>query len=112
MTNVNARQQPLHGDGDASTSVESADVIRPKLGKIQQEVIEAIQTHGPMAPRIAEKLPEFAHYEYSTIRKRFSELHRSGELVKVGVDRTGRAPSAIYDLTEELKNEKSGKMND
>lgn len=92
----------MTGDGmthrdDPQTSHLAADVIRDKLPKIQQAVVDAIIKHGPMSGRQAEKLPEFECYGFATIRKRISELAQKGVLVNVGLDRDG-TPATVYDI--------------
>jgi hypothetical protein len=70
---------------DGEFSHDAADVIKPKLGKIQWAVIEAFRRYGPMSARTVETLPELDNrkggsYGYSTVRKRVSELFRIGVL--------------------------------
>jgi len=88
--------RPMARKTDPSTSAESGDVIVPHLGRIQAAVMVAFRTHGDMTARTLERLPEFADYGFSTIRKRCSELAHEGSLVERGVDRSGRAPATIY----------------
>lgn len=92
--------QPMVRAEDPGTSREAAAVVAPSLGKIQGLVLEVFRGRGPMTARVAETLPEFEGYGFSTIRKRISELHRGGFLVAVGVDRSGRAPATIYGVRE------------
>jgi hypothetical protein len=52
-----------------------------------------------MSAREAEKLPEFAAYGFSTVRKRISELAQLGLLLPSGVDESaGRTGSRIYEI--------------
>jgi len=91
--------EPMTRNPDHRTSHESADVVRPHLGKIQAEVVKAIQAHGPMDARTMEELPEFRAYGHATIRKRVSELSKAGILTACGVDRSRRSPITIWRLT-------------
>ena len=88
--------RPMVRRTDPGTSHAAADVVRPTLGKIQQLVLEVYAKRGPMSARVAERLPEFADYGFSTVRKRISELAAEGVLVSVGVDNSGRAPATVY----------------
>lgn len=81
---------------DPGTSHAAAGVVAPHLGKIQRLVLRVYADVGPMTARDAERRDEFDGYGFSTIRKRISELARSGHLTTVGVDTTGRAPATIY----------------
>lgn len=87
---------PMARTSDPQTSHAAAEVIRPDLSELQSKVLAAFKRHGPMTARKAERLPEFADYGFSTIRKRISELHRAGHLKEHGTDRTRRAPATIY----------------
>lgn len=89
-------ERPMARRTDPGTSHEAAAVIRPDLNRIQQLVLDAYRRHGPMTARDAERLPEFASYGFSTIRKRISELASEGYLEVAGEDRSARAPAAIY----------------
>lgn len=89
---------PRYRRGDEETSRLAAELIGKSLGKIQLLVIGAFAQHGPMTARTAELLPEFSSYGYSTIRKRVSELSKSGLLGKSGIDKSGRTPRTIYEL--------------
>lgn len=83
---------------DPLTSHEAADVVAPRVTAIQTKVLEAFTTHGNMTAYDAEKLDEFSQYGHATIRKRISELARSGYLTERGVDRTRASPSRIYGI--------------
>lgn len=103
MTNLlpfGPARTPMARTTDPEPSHAAADVVRPHLGKIQQEVLAAYALHGPMSARQAERLPEFSNYGFSTIRKRISELHREGYLVECGTDTDGRTPCAVYRRVE------------
>jgi hypothetical protein len=79
-------------------SLESYEKVKPKINKIQIEVLQGFRAHGPMTALAAERLPEFESYGFSTIRVRISELAKMGLLVEVGKDRSRRSPSTIYAL--------------
>ena len=96
---------PMSRTTDPGTSEESAAVVLPHLGKIQTLVLEVFEARGQMTARTAERLPEFEAYGFSTIRKRISELAAEGYLEAVGVDRTGKAPATIYQITEDDNHE-------
>lgn len=87
---------PMARRMDPDTSHEAAAVVQPHVSRVQQLVLDVFIKRGPMTARAAERLPEFSQYGFSTIRKRISEMHRQGQLVEIGVDRTGRAPCAVY----------------
>lgn len=91
---------PMVRNTDPQTSRESAEVIRPELGKIQRIVLGAFAHHGPMTARQLEQLDTLKGYAPSTARKRLSELWKAGYLETCGVDRSQRAPAAIYRVTE------------
>ena len=90
-------EPPLARNADPDTSHEAGGVVRPHLGRIQQLVLNAYERHGPMSARTAERLPQFAEFGFSTIRKRISELAHKGLLVEAGLDETGRAPCTVYE---------------
>lgn len=92
---------PMYHQDDPGPAVETAEMMRPKVGKIQDLVLAAFRLHGPMTAYDAERLPEFGHYGHATIRKRISELVRMELLEEAGVDRSRRAPSTIYRLKEQ-----------
>ena len=81
---------------DPATSHAAADVVRPRIGSIQRQVLNAFHRLGPMTARTAERLPIFDAYGFSTIRKRISELCRAGYLDIEGIDNSKRAPASIY----------------
>ncbi len=91
---------PLARRHDPLTSHAAADCIAPKLSQLQAEVLSAYRRHGPMSARVAERLPEFASYGFSTVRKRISELHKLGELAESGLDTAGRTPCRRYRVRE------------
>ena len=91
--------RPMVRRTDPATSKAAANVVRPKLGKIQAEVLLALEKYGRMTARTAERLPCFDTYGFSTIRKRISELAAGGHLREAGTDTAGRAPCTIYEAT-------------
>lgn len=84
---------------DPDTSHEAGGVVRPHLSYLQTFVLAVFVRRGPMTARCAERLPEFAAYGFSTIRKRISELAQLGRLQETGLDESGRAPCTIYEVT-------------
>ena len=67
-------------------SIRSSDSIRPKRNALQFAVLAAILRAGTITDGELERLPEFAKYAPSTIRKRRSELYQLGDVVKRGTD--------------------------
>lgn len=84
------RKQDLRGmvrNPDHATSVQAAASVEPKLSKLQREVLEAIRNNPGCCDSDLENLPQFAHYSYSTIRKRRTELYQKGRIEIVGTKR-------------------------
>jgi len=68
--------------GDPKTSHDAAkDVAERDVSKLQAMVLQAFADHGPMNDRELERLPQFAKYAQSTVRKRRTELSQRGKLV-------------------------------
>ena len=86
---------------DPQTSHEAAKIVAPHVGKTVELILSAYRRHGPMSARWAERLPEFSSYGFSTIRRRITDLHRSGQLEECGIDHDGRAPATIYRVKPE-----------
>ncbi len=86
---------------DPQTSHEAARVVAPHVGKTVELILSVYRRRGPMSARKAERLPEFSSYGFSTIRRRITDLHRSGQLEECGIDHDGRAPATIYRVTAE-----------
>ena len=83
------------------TSAAAAEQIKAKLGQLQRRVLQAYREHHRLSARQAERLPEFARYGFSTIRKRISELAAAGLIVEDGVeDEHGPSASTVYALSE------------
>lgn len=91
---------PLARARDPATSKAAAAVVEVLLTELQAKVLEAFRRRGPLTARTAERLPEFADYGFSTVRKRISELAALGCLEPAGVDRSRRAPATIYRIRE------------
>lgn len=72
---------------DPATSVVAAETVLPKLNRLRTRVLTLIAEAGPdgLTDRELERLPEFAAYAYSTVRKRRTELYQAGYLVEAGV---------------------------
>lgn len=99
--NLQPVQRPMVRTGDPSTSAAAAEQIKAKLGQLQRRVLQAYREHHRLSARQAERLPEFARYGFSTIRKRISELAAAGLIVEDGVeDEHGPSASTVYALSE------------
>jgi hypothetical protein len=84
---------------DHSTSVAAAvGVVKRDKSKLQREVLAAFVELGPMTDGELEALPQFAHYAYSTVRKRRTELCQRGDLVETGDRRMseGNSPMKVW----------------
>lgn len=75
--------------GDHDTSVAAAERVLPGVTELQARVLEVIAAHGTMTDGDLENLPEFAHYAYSTVRKRRSELFAQKKIRWTGERRDG-----------------------
>jgi hypothetical protein len=84
-------------DADPPTSKAAAEKVIPILTRIQALVLSAYRLHGPMTAKECERLPAFAEYGFSTVRKRISELVQLGRLVATGVERGGCAEYRLKD---------------
>lgn len=73
----------VHTD-DPYTSVEAAESVVLHLSELQNQVTAAFREHGTLSDDRLERLPQFAGYAYSTVRKRRTELCQLGILVAVG----------------------------
>ncbi len=87
---------------DPETSHEAAKVVAPHVGSTVELILSVYRRRGPMSARKAERLPEFSSYGFSTIRRRITDIHRSGQLEECGIDHDGRAPATIYRVTPEV----------
>ncbi len=79
---------PGHRTGDHTTSVAADQAAGRKATKLHNRIIEAFEVR-PMTDKELERLPQFANYGFSTIRKRRSELYYMGRLAETGVVREG-----------------------
>ncbi len=95
VTSVQFPLFPMKRIGDRTAAQKAADAVRPRIGRIQREVITAYREHGAMTFTVAQELPEFARYGRSTIQKRISELSLMGILELVP-----RSKDATYRLVE------------
>lgn len=95
------RSGPMVRGSDPSTSRETADILRPRVGKIQLDVLRALKKYGPMTAREAEAMPVLKEYGYSTVGKRLSELHQMNLLYVTEVDRSEGTPRSKYDIDPE-----------
>lgn len=91
---------PLVRSSDPTTSHAAAAVIEKVLSELQLVVLLAYADHGKMSARTIERIDYLDEYGFSTIRKRVSELSKSGHLVKVGEDTSRRTPIAVWDLSD------------
>lgn len=94
--NREAADLPMFRSSDPETSREAAAKVAPHVTKLQARVLDAFRKHGPMCAKRAERLAEFSDLGFSTVRKRISELHQAGHLVRSGV-RDGGTVYAVAD---------------
>lgn len=73
---------------DHETSLAAARGLLPHLTELQERVLDAFRTRGPMTDEFCEQLHQFSDCAPSTVRKRRSELVALGKLQCVG-----RAPN-------------------
>lgn len=84
-----------------STSVAAAHIIRPRVTKLQQRVLEAFAHYGPMTDEELERLEQFSNYGPTTVKKRRTELYQSGHIVRRYTKRNSRGVKMIvWDLKE------------
>lgn len=85
--------------GDPLTSQEAAQGILRKASELHAAITTEIARRGPMTDAELEDLERFAHYGYSTVRKRRTELTQAGRLIEVGtrLNRRG-ARMIVWDL--------------
>ena len=108
----------LHRATDPETSVAAAERILSRLSGLQKEVLRAIrrlhnQTGKGATAKEIERLPDFAGYGFSTVRKRISELKQAGLIRGSGEDRDGAEawlPVPITELAEQRQREKSASL--
>ncbi len=79
----------LHRVPDHETSIAAAKSILPCRTVLQQQIVNALIARGPMTDGELERLPMFADYGPSTVRKRRSELYQDGRVVPTGARRDG-----------------------
>ena len=61
-----------------------------KISELHIQVLDALEDHGPMTDEQLERLPQFAGYGPSTLRKRRSELWQMGRLKRHGERQNSR----------------------
>jgi hypothetical protein len=88
--------------GGHHTSVDAAAAIEPKRTALHVRVLEAFEQLGPMTDEALERLPQFADYGPSTIRKRRSELYEQGALAVRGDTVNSRGRKMILWVRTEL----------
>lgn len=74
---------------DHDTSIAAARGVAEFKTALQFRVFELL-SHKAMTDGELETLPEFAHYRYSTVRKRRSELWQQNRLEWTGERRQGQ----------------------
>lgn len=79
---------PGHRSQDHATSIAADKAIERKATKLHGRIIDAFRVRN-MTDKELERLPEFADYGFSTIRKRRSELYQMGRLDETGTVREG-----------------------
>jgi hypothetical protein len=79
---------PGHRANDHDTSIAADKAIGRKASALHGRVIEAFRARN-MTDKELERLPEFAEYGFSTIRKRRSELYQMGRIKETGTTREG-----------------------
>lgn len=79
----------LHRIPDHETSIAAAQSVLPCRRILQQQILTALLVRGPMTDGELEKLPQFASYGPSTVRKRRSELYQDGRVIPTGKRRDG-----------------------
>ena len=85
-----------------STSVAAAHIVRPRVTKLQQRVLEAFAHYGPMTDEELERLEQFSNYGPTTVKKRRTELYQSGYIVRRYTKRNSRGVKMIvWDLPVE-----------
>lgn len=67
--------------GSADTGRQAAEALAPKLGRRQQEVLDAVAAHGPMCP---EQIAARIGRHFVVTRPRASELKLKGLLTDTG----------------------------
>lgn len=70
---------------DHDTSVAAAVHHVSGRTKLQERIYQILHDSGGLMDEQLWLLPEFAHYDQSTVRKRRSELYQAGLVVKIGV---------------------------
>lgn len=78
---------PMVRSDDRSTCSDAADRVLPKIRELHAQVLAAVRTAATdgITDRELERLPQFARYGPSTVRKRRSELYQLGYLAPAGV---------------------------
>jgi hypothetical protein len=71
---------------DPATSTRAARSVVRGLSALQRQVLEVIAAAGEAGCTDGEleRLPVFAQFAYSTVRKRRSELYQAGYLTSIG----------------------------
>lgn len=83
---------------DHETSVMAAQDVALSRTELQEAVLNAIKSYGPMTDGELEALPEFSRFAYSTVRKRRTELFQKGVLAPIGL-RTTLNPKTMRNRT-------------
>lgn len=76
---------PAYRRDDPHTSKDAAQIIHPISGKLRARVLQVFVEHPDgLTDRELERMPAFAMYGPSTVRKRRSELLQLGHLQAAG----------------------------
>jgi hypothetical protein len=82
----------VHADPH-TTEIAAAEKIVPRLRDLHLKVLGELKVCGPMTDEQLERLPAFANYGPSTVRKRRSELYQAGFIEPCGEQQNSRGIS-------------------
>jgi hypothetical protein len=80
---MTARYPDTPGHRAVETSVEAAEALTPRLGRLQRMALEAIRLAGPEG-RTADELATVLKLDRWTVQPRTSELRRKGMIYDSG----------------------------
>ena len=81
---------------DPDTSYAAARAVSRKLNELHFRILAALRTNDkPMTAEQLERLPQFADFGPSTVRKRVSELAHMGKVLEAGMATNSRGRSMI-----------------
>ena len=88
---------PARRRNDLPTAAAAGDSMPRKLTDLHARVLDAFDEHRRLTDEQLERLPEFASYGPSTIRKRRSELYALGHLKQLGTALNSRGrPMVVW----------------